>query len=243
MKRILPVNKFHSHHKKHDAKCHFCSVRSVFHSSPAAPARRLLKIAVAAQILAVSVIHAQTPPSFSSWNEAFNAGLKQSRNMKNYDQALLNFKAAVDLSKNPQEKSDSMMYVALVQFHNKDFESARIDGEKLLQSEDATPSAISGVELMMARIALIEEKDPFKAKALAEKVISLEAKKSHVVDAKRVLAQAQDILDHTIETLQCLIADEKTPEEIKEAAQKVLKKIDVSPSEPPSEEMPALIQE
>ena len=127
-----------------------------------------------------------------------------------------------------------MMYIALVQFHKKDFENAAIDGEKLLQSEDATPSAISGVATMMARLALIEEKDPVKAKTLAEKVISLEANMSHVADAKLILAQAQNKLDQkpeAIATLQSVIEDEKTPEQIKEAAQKLLKKIDVKPSE------------
>ena len=193
--------------------------------------KEIIKIALAVQILALSAIHAQTPPSFSTWNEAFKAGLTESRVKKNYDQALLNFKAAVDLSKTSQEKSDAMMYIAIVQFHNKDFENARIDGEKLLQSEDATPSAISGVTTMFARLALVEEKDPVKAKTLAEKVISMKANMSHVADAKRILATAQNKLDQTIETLQSVIADEKTPEQIKEAAQKLIDKLDVKPSE------------
>lgn len=196
--------------------------------------KNIIKIAVAAQILAVSAIHAQTTPSFSTWKEAFEAGLTESRITKNYDQALLNFKAALDLAKTSQEKSDAMMYIALVQFHNKDFENAQIDGQKLLQSEDATPTAVSGVALMMARLAMFNEKDPVKAKTLAEKVISQEANMSHVADAKIILAQAQDKLDQkpeAIETLQSVIADEKTPEDIKEAAQKLLKKIDVKPSE------------
>ena len=196
--------------------------------------KNIIKIAVAAQILAVSAIYAQTTPSFASFKEAFEAGLTESRVTKNYDQALLNFKAALDLSKTSQEKSDSMMYIALVQFHNKDFENAQIDGEKLLQLEDATPSAVSGVALMMARLAWSNEKDPVKAKTLAEKVISLEANMSHVADAKIILAHAQDKLDQkpeAIATLQSVIADETTPVEIKEAAQKLLKKIDVKPSE------------
>ena len=196
--------------------------------------KNIIKIAVAAQILAVSEIHAQTTPSFASFKEAFEAGLTESRVTENYDQALLNFKAALDLSKTSQEKSDSMMYIALVQFHNKDFENAQIDGEKLLQLEDATPSAVSGVALMMARLAWSNEKDPVKTKTLAEKVISQEANMSHVADAKIVLAHAQDKLDQkpeAIETLQSVIADEKTPEDIKEAAQKLLKKIYVKPSE------------
>jgi len=196
--------------------------------------KNIIKIAVAAQILAVSAIHAQTTPSFASFKEAFEAGLTESRVTKNYDQALLNFKAALDLSKTSQEKSDAMMYIALTQYNIKDFENAAIDGEKLLQSEDATPSAISGVATMMARLALIEEKDPVKAKTLAEKVISLEANMSHVADAKLILAQAQNKLDQkpeAIATLQSVIADETTPVEIKEAAQKLLKKIDVKPSE------------
>jgi tetratricopeptide (TPR) repeat protein len=196
--------------------------------------KNIIKIAVAAQILAVSAIHAQTTPSFASFKEAFEAGLTESRVTKNYDQALLNFKAALDLSKTSQEKSDSMMYIALVQFHNKDFENAQIDGEKLLQLEDATPSAVSGVALMMARLAWSNEKDPVKTKTLAEKVISQEANMSHVADAKIMLAHAQDKLDQkpeAIATLQSVIADETTPVEIKEAAQKLLKKIDVKPSE------------
>jgi len=196
--------------------------------------KNIIKIAVAAQILAVSAIHAQTTPSFASFKEAFEAGLTESRVTKNYDQALLNFKAALDLSKTSQEKSDSMMYIALVQFHNKDFENAQIDGEKLLQLEDATPSAVSGVALMMARLAWSNEKDPVKTKTLAEKVISLEANMSHVADAKIMLAHAQDKLDQkpeAIATLQSVIADETTPEDIKENAQKLLKKIDVKPSE------------
>jgi tetratricopeptide (TPR) repeat protein len=196
--------------------------------------KNIIKIAVAAQILAVSAIHAQTTPSFASFKEAFEAGLTESRVTKNYDQALLNFKAALDLSKTSQEKSDSMMYIALVQFHNKDFENAQIDGEKLLQLEDATPSAVSGVALMMARLAWSNEKDPVKTKTLAEKVISLEANMSHVADAKLILAQAQDKLDQkpeAIATLQSVIADETTPEDIKENAKKLLKKIDVKPSE------------
>jgi tetratricopeptide (TPR) repeat protein len=196
--------------------------------------KNIIKIAVAAQILAVSAIHAQTTPSFSTWKEAFEAGLAESRVTKNYDQALLNFKAALDLSKTSQEKSDSMMYIALVQFHNKDFENAQIDGEKLLQLEDATPSAVSGVALMMARLAWSNEKDPVKTKTLAEKVISQEANMSHVADAKIILAHAQDKLDQkpeAIATLQSVIADETTPEDIKENAKKLLKKIDVKPSE------------
>jgi tetratricopeptide (TPR) repeat protein len=196
--------------------------------------KNIIKIAVAAQILAVSAIHAQTTPSFASFKEAFEAGLTESRVTKNYDQALLNFKAALDLSKTSQEKSDSMMYIALVQFHNKDFENAQIDGEKLLQLEDATPSAVSGVALMMARLAWSNEKDPVKTKTLAEKVISQEANMSHVADAKIMLAHAQDKLDQkpeAIATLQSVIVDETTPVEIKEAAQKLLKKIDVKPSE------------
>ena len=196
--------------------------------------KNIIKIAVAAQILAVSAIHAQTTPSFASFKEAFEAGLTETRVTKNYDQSLLNFKAALDLSKTSQEKSDSMMYIALVQFHNKDFENAQIDGEKLLQLEDATPSAVSGVALMMARLAWSNEKDPVKTKTLAEKVISQEANMSHVADAKIMLAHAQDKLDQkpeAIATLQSVIADEKTPEDIKEAAQKLLKKIDVKPSE------------
>lgn len=196
--------------------------------------KNIIKIAVAVQILAVSAIHAQTTPSFASFKEAFEAGLTESRVTKNYDQALLNFKAALDLSKTSQEKSDSMMYIALVQFHNKDFENAQIDGEKLLQLEDATPSAVSGVALMMARLAWSNEKDPVKTKTLAEKVISQEANMSHVADAKIMLAHAQDKLDQkpeAIATLQSVIADETTPVEIKEAAQKLLKKIDVKPSE------------
>ena len=196
--------------------------------------KNIIKIAVAAQILAVSAIHAQTTPSFSTWKEAFEAGLTESRVTKNYDQALLNFKAAVDLSKTSQEKSDAMMYIALTQYNIKDFENARIDGEKLLQSEDPTPSATSGVALMLARLAIVDEKDPVKAKTLAEKVISLEANMSHVADAKLILAQAQDKLDQkpeAIATLQSVIADETTPVELKEAAQKLLKKIDVKPSE------------
>jgi len=196
--------------------------------------KNIIKIAVAAQILAVSAIHAQTTPSFSTWKEAFEAGLTESRVTKNYDQALLNFKAAVDLSKTSQEKSDAMMYIALTQYNIKDFENARIDGEKLLQSEDPTPSATSGVALMLARLAIVDEKDPVKAKILAEKVISLEANMSHVADAKLILAQAQDKLDQKSEavaTLQSVIDDEKTPEQIKEAAQKMLKRIDVKPSE------------
>lgn len=196
--------------------------------------KNIIKIAVAAQILALSAIHAQTTPSFSTWKDAFEAGLTESRVTKNYDQALLNFKAALDLAKTSQEKSDAMMYIALVQFHNKDFENAQIDGQKLLQLEDATPSAVSGVALMMARLAMSNEKDPVKAKTLAEKVISQEANMSHVADAKIILAQSQDKLDQkpeAIETLQSVIADEKTPEDIKEAAQKLLKKIDVKPSE------------
>lgn len=196
--------------------------------------KNIIKIAVAAQILAVSAIHAQTTPSFASFKEAFEAGLTESRVTKNYDQALLNFKAALDLSKTSQEKSDSMMYIALVQFHNKDFENAQIDGEKLLQLEDATPSAVSGVALMMSRLAWSNEKDPVKTKTLAEKVISQEANMSHVADAKIMLAHAQDKLDQkpeAIATLQSVIADETTPVEIKEAAQKLLKKIDVKPSE------------
>ena len=196
--------------------------------------KNIIKIAVAAQILAVSAIHAQTTPSFSTWKEAFEAGLTESRVTKNYDQALLNFKAAVDLSKTSQEKSDAMMYIALTQYNIKDFENARIDGEKLLQSEDPTPSATSGVALMLARLAIVDEKDPVKAKTLAEKVISLEANMSHVADAKLILAQAQDKLDQkpeAIATLQSVIDDEKTPEQIKEAAQKMLKRIDVKPSE------------
>jgi tetratricopeptide (TPR) repeat protein len=196
--------------------------------------KNIIKIAVAAQILAVSAIHAQTTPSFSTWKEAFEAGLTESRVTKNYDQALLNFKAALDLSKTSQEKSDSMMYISLVQFHNKDFENAQIDGEKLLQLEDATPSAVSGVALMMARLAWSNEKDPVKTKTLAEKVISQEANMSHVADAKIILAHAQDKLDQkpeAIATLQSVIADETTPEDIKENAKKLLKKIDVKPSE------------
>ena len=196
--------------------------------------KNIIKIAVAAQILAVSAIHAQTTPSFASFKEAFEAGLTESRVTENYDQALLNFKAALDLSKTSQEKSDSMMYIALVQFHNKDFENAQIDGEKLLQLEDATPSAVSGVALMMARLAWSNEKDPVKTKTLAEKVISQEANMSHVADAKIVLAHAQDKLDQkpeAIATLQSVIADETTPEDIKENAKKLLKKIDVKPSE------------
>lgn len=196
--------------------------------------KNIIKIAVAAQILAVSAIHAQTTPSFASFKEAFEAGLTESRVTKNYDQALLNFKAALDLSKTSQEKSDSMMYIALVQFHNKDFENAQIDGEKLLQLEDATPSAVSGVALMMARLAWSNEKDPVKTKTLAEKVISQEANMSHVADAKIMLAHAQDKLDQkpeAIATLQSVIADETTPEDIKENAKKLLKKIDVKPSE------------
>jgi len=196
--------------------------------------KNIIKIAVAAQILAVSAIHAQTTPSFASFKEAFEAGLTESRVTKNYDQALLSFKAALDLSKTSQEKSDAMMYIALVQFHNKDFENAQIDGEKLLQLEDATPSAVSGVALMMSRLAWSNEKDPVKAKTLAEKVISQEANMSHVADAKIILAHAQDKLDQkpeAIATLQSVIADETTPVEIKEAAQKLLKKIDVKPSE------------
>ena len=196
--------------------------------------KNIIKIAVAAQILAVSAIHAQTTPSFASFKEAFEAGLTETRVTKNYDQSLLNFKAALDLSKTSQEKSDSMMYIALVQFHNKDFENAQIDGEKLLQLEDATPSAVSGVALMMSRLAWSNEKDPVKAKTLAEKVISLEANMSHVADAKIMLAHAQDKLDQkpeAIATLQSVIADETTPEDIKENAKKLLKKIDVKPSE------------
>jgi hypothetical protein len=196
--------------------------------------KNIIKIAVAAQILAVSAIHAQTTPSFSTWKEAFEAGLTESRVTKNYDQALLNFKAAVDLSKTSQEKSDAMMYIALTQYNIKDFENARIDGEKLLQSEDPTPSATSGVALMLARLAIVDEKDPVKTKTLAEKVISQEANMSHVADAKIMLAHAQDKLDQkpeAIATLQSVIADETTPVEIKEAAQKLLKKIDVKPSE------------
>ena len=196
--------------------------------------KNIIKIAVAAQILAVSAIHAQTTPSFASFKEAFEAGLTESRVTKNYDQSLLNFKAALDLSKTSQEKSDSMMYIALVQFHNKDFENAQIDGEKLLQLEDATPSAVSGVALMMARLAWSNEKDPVKTKTLAEKVISQEANMSHVADAKIMLAHAQDKLDQkpeAIATLQSVIADETTPEDIKENAKKLLKKIDVKPSE------------
>ena len=196
--------------------------------------KNIIKIAVAAQILAVSAIHAQTTPSFASFKEAFEAGLTETRVTKNYDQSLLNFKAALDLSKTSQEKSDSMMYIALVQFHNKDFENAQIDGEKLLQLEDATPSAVSGVALMMSRLAWSNEKDPVKTKTLAEKVISQEANMSHVADAKIMLAHAQDKLDQkpeAIATLQSVIADETTPVEIKEAAQKLLKKIDVKPSE------------
>ena len=196
--------------------------------------KNIIKIAVAAQILAVSAIHAQTTPSFASFKEAFEAGLTESRVTENYDQALLNFKAALDLSKTSQEKSDSMMYIALVQFHNKDFENAQIDGEKLLQLGDATPSAVSGVALMMARLAWSNEKDPVKTKTLAEKVISQEANMSHVADAKIVLAHAQDKLDQkpeAIATLQSVIADETTPEDIKENAKKLLKKIDVKPSE------------
>jgi hypothetical protein len=196
--------------------------------------KNIIKIAVAAQILAVSAIHAQTTPSFASFKEAFEAGLTESRVTKNYDQALLNFKAALDLSKTSQEKSDAMMYIALTQYNIKDFENARIDGEKLLQSEDPTPSATSGVALMLARLAIVDEKDPVKAKTLAEKVISLEANMSHVADAKLILAQAQDKLDQKSEavaTLQSVIDDEKTPEQIKEAAQKMLKRIDVKPSE------------
>ena len=196
--------------------------------------KNIIKIAVAAQILAVSAIHAQTTPSFSTWKEAFEAGLTESRVTKNYDQALLNFKAAVDLSKTSQEKSDAMMYIALTQYNIKDFENARIDGEKLLQSEDPTPSATSGVALMLARLAWSNEKDPVKTKTLAEKVISQEANMSHVADAKIMLAHAQDKLDQkpeAIATLQSVIADETTPVEIKEAAQKLLKKIDVKPSE------------
>ena len=196
--------------------------------------KNIIKIAVAAQILAVSAIHAQTTPSFASFKEAFEAGLTETRVTKNYDQSLLNFKAALDLSKTSQEKSDSMMYIALVQFHNKDFENAQIDGEKLLQLEDATPSAVSGVALMMARLAWSNEKDPVKTKTLAEKVISQEANMSHVADAKIMLAHAQDKLDQkpeAIATLQSVIADETTPVELKEAAQKLLKKIDVKPSE------------
>ena len=196
--------------------------------------KNIIKIAVAAQILAVSAIHAQTTPSFASFKEAFEAGLTETRVTKNYDQSLLNFKAALDLSKTSQEKSDSMMYIALVQFHNKDFENAQIDGEKLLQLEDATPSAVSGVALMMARLAWSNEKDPVKTKTLAEKVISQEANMSHVADAKIMLAHAQDKLDQkpeAIATLQSVIADETTPEDIKENAKKLLKKIDVKPSE------------
>ena len=190
--------------------------------------KNIIKIAVAAQILAVSAIHAQTTPSFASFKEAFEAGLTETRVTKNYDQALSNFKAAIDLAQSPAQKSDAMMYVALTQFNLKDFKNAQVDGEKVLQFEGAAPAAVSGTALMLARVAMNADKDPAKAKTLCEKVISLNANASHAADAKLILANAQTQLGQkpeAIATLQSVIDDAKAPEPIKENAKKQLEKL------------------
>jgi len=196
---------------------------------------RLLLLAV--QLLAASAIQAQTNPagtpadtmpSFASFQEAFDAGLTESRTNKNFDKALSDFKVATQLATTPQQKSDAAMYVALTYYNLKDFKNAQTEGEKLAGTEGATPAAVSGVTLMLARIAQNVDKDPEKARILAGKVIGLQANPSHVADARYLLATVQNQLAQKAEaiaTLQSLLDDPKSPEPIKENGRKLLEKL------------------
>lgn len=194
-------------------------------------------LAMAVLLLAASTIRAQTNPagtpadavpSFASFHEAFDAGLAESRTTRNFDQALSDFKAATQLATTPLQKSDAAMYVALTYYNLKDFKNAQTEGEKLAGTEGATPAAVSGVTLMLARIALNRDKDPEKARILAGKVIGMQANPSHVADARYLLAMVQNQLAQKAEaitTLQSLLDDPKAPEPIKENGRKLLEKL------------------
>lgn len=165
----------------------------------------------------------------NTFQSAFDAGLAKSRYEKDYQGALADFTKALELATTDAQRADAQMYIALSYFHSEDYANAKTEGAKVVELGASNPGALSGTQLMLARIALKQDGDAEAAKDLLEQVISApKANPTHRAEAHLYLGIALlkigDQEQAAAEFKACL-DDEKSAPELKLSAQKQLDKL------------------